>query len=148
MSSVTIDRSSLSLSDLVIDEALDATYVLLRGSRLRRPATTWRKGGPPDSQDVHGSEFTSAVKEQTEIPLRVMVQADTSAALDAAIDELDEALSQFTFPVTVDLDGVVKVWDASPAPWAPEPDLEEYAAMLQHFDVLTISVPVYPIPGT
>lgn len=144
MSSVTIDRSSLSLADLVIDEAMDGTYVLLLGSRLRRPGTIWRKSAMPDSNDVHGTEFLTAVKEQADIPLKVMVQADTSAALDTAIDELDDALSQFTYPVTVDLDGVEKVWDASPAPWSPD-DLEEYQAVLQHFDVLTVTLPVYPI---
>jgi len=148
MSSVTIDRSSLSLSDLVIDEALNATYVLLLGSRLRRPAVTWRKTAAPNSVDVHGTEFIAAVKENTDYPFRVMVQANTTADLDAAIDELDEALSQFAYPVTVDLGGVLKVWAASPAPWAPESDLAEAQAVAAFFEVLTVTIPVYPIPGT
>lgn len=148
MSSVTIDRSSLSLSDLVIEESSDATYVLLLGSRLRRPGVTWRKTPAPDSADVHGTEYVAAVKEETNIPLRVLVQADTAAALDDAIDELDAALGQFAYPVTVDLVGGARVWDASPAPWSPEPDLAEYQASAQFFDVLTITIPVYPIPGS
>lgn len=144
MTSVTIDRSSLSLSDLVISDAFDATYQLLRDG-LGRPAITWRMTAAPDSVDVHGTEYLAAVKEQTSLPLKVMVQAASTGALDTAVTALEDALSQFTFPVTQDIDGVTKVWSASPASYGADSGQVVHARVLQHFEVMVITIPIYPI---
>lgn len=145
MTSVALDRSSLSLSDLVIDDDTTATYVLLKDG-LGRPGITWRLGAMPDSADVHGTEYVSAVKEQTSLPLRVMVQAASSAALDVAVTALEDALSQFTYPVTVDVDGVARVWSGAPAAWSTESGVQ-HAYVAGFFDVLLVTIPVYPVPG-
>lgn len=145
--SVTLDCSSISATDIVLDSALDATYVLLLEG-LGRPAITWRLAAAPDSADVHGTEYVGAAKEQTTLPLKVMIQADTYANLDAAITALEEALSQFTYTATVEVDGVTKVWDCAPAAWSASSGLIESNMVDQTFDVYTITIPVYPIPGS
>lgn len=143
--SVTIDRSSLSEADLTIADS--GTYCLTEKG-LGRPGITWRKATAPDSADVHGSEYFAAVKEQTSLPLEVAILADSSAELEAAIDELTDALSQFTYTVTVTVGGVSKVWDAGPADWSAASGLVEFSKANRFFDVLKVTIPIYPIPGS
>lgn len=147
--SVSIDRTSLSLPALVIvsaDTNPTATYVLT-ASGLGRPAITWRETKMPDSPNIAGSELLNAVKEQASLPLEVLVQSDTAANLDAAVQALADAVWQFSYDVTVTIDGVVKVWSCTPAGFAPSSGNEEAAKWLQRVDVLAITIPVYPNPG-
>lgn len=142
---VSIDRSDLSLAALVISGDGSGTYSLTdRG--LGRPAITPRITNMPDSRDVEGSEILSAVKEQTALPLEVLVQATSTAALDAAIDALDAALWQLQYDVTVTIDGVAKVWHCTPAAWAVSSGVVEYARAAQFVEVLTITIPCKPTP--
>lgn len=141
---VSIDRSSLSLAALVIDDTTAAPYMLM-GDGLGRPAITWRLLPMPDSNDVHGTEYVAAVKEQSGLPLRVMVKADTAAALDSAVTALEDALSQFTYSVTVTVAGVSKVWSCSPASYGLDVGQVEFWKVQQNYEVLTITIPVYPI---
>lgn len=142
--SVTINCSSISAPNIVISDALDATYELVREG-LGRPAITWRKTAAPDSADVHGTEYVAAVKEQTTLPLKVMIQAASSAALNTALNALEAALSQFSYTATVTVDGVTKVWSCGPAAYGSESGLIEHAKVLAHYDLWTITIPVYPI---
>lgn len=144
---VTLDCSSIPASDVVLNSATSATYVLLQEG-LSRPAITWRLTPAPDSADVHGTEYVAAAKEQTTLPLKVMIQAASSAALDAAISDLEDALSQFTYTATVVVDGVTKVWSCAPAAYSPTSGLIDSNFVDGHFDVYTITIPVYPIPGS
>lgn len=141
---VSIDRSSLpgALSPLVIADD-GATYQIGQDG-LGRPARSWRTTNMPDSADVHGSEPIAAVLEQTSIPLEVIVKAASSAALNTAVEALFDALSQFTYKVTVTVDGVAKTWSASPAPIAPKAPTGP-SQVAQFFEVFTVTVPVYPI---
>lgn len=145
---VSIDRTSLALPPLLIADAGDlaATYVLT-GSGLGRPAITWRETRAPEHPDMHGSLLLRAVKEQSSLPLEVIVQADTAADLDAAVQALADAVWQFSYNITVTIDGGAKVWAATPAALAPSSGNEDAAKWLLHVDVLTITIPVYPIPG-
>ena len=146
MSTVTValDRTSLpgSLAPLAITDD-GATYQIGQDG-LGRPGRTWRMGSMPDSQDVHGTEYVSAVLEQTSVPLEVIVKAASSAALDAAVDALFDALSQFAYTVTVTVDGVAKSWSASPAMVTPKAPTGP-AQVAQFFEVFTITIPVYPV---
>lgn len=139
---VSIDRTSLSLSALSITDD-GATYQISQDG-LSRPGVTWRMAAVPNSADTHGTEYVAAAKEQTSIPLEVIVKAASSAALNTAVEALLDALSQFSFDVTVTVDGVAKTWAASPASWAPKAAAGP-AQVAQHFEVLTVSIPVYPI---
>lgn len=141
---VSIDRSSLSLAALTIDDTTAAPYMLMVDG-LGRPAITWRLTSMPDSADAHGTEYIAAVKEQSSLPLRVMVRAGTSAALNTAVTDLEDALSQFSYTVTVTVDGVAKTWSCSPAAYGIDGSQVDYFKVVQHYEVLTITVPVYPI---
>src|SRR5690349_9080579 len=100
LASVTIDRSSLSLSDLVIDSEGFSTYYI-ETSGLGRPAQTPRETLATASPFVNGQSRTTVVYEETTLVLQVRVQASSSAALDTAIVALEAALKQFTYSVTV-----------------------------------------------
>lgn len=141
---VSIDRSALSLSPLVIADD-GATYRLTERG-LGRPGVTWRMGAMPDSADVHGTEYISAAKEQSSLPLEVAVTASTTSALSAAVVALEAAVSQFSYDVTVTVDGVGRTWSCGPASYASANGAFDAGMVAAHFDVLSITIPVYPIP--
>lgn len=139
---VSIDRTSLTLSALAITD--DGATYQLKQDGLTRPAITWRLTSVPDSINIHGTEYIGVAKEQTSIPLEVIVKSTTSSALNTAVVALETALSQFTYTVTVTVDGVAKVWTAGPASWSfPMPTGPSDVA--QFFTLMTVSIPVYPI---
>src|SRR5690349_11923378 len=140
--SVSLDRSSLSLAALVAADD-GATYQIAQDG-LGDPGITWRKLTMPDSNDVHGSEYVAAVKEQSSIPLTIIVKASSSAALKTARDALFDALSQFAYTVTVTVDGVAEAWAAGPADWSRSTTVQP-GQVAQFFTVLTITIPVYPV---
>jgi hypothetical protein len=144
MSTVTvaIDRASLSLSALTI--ANDGATYQIGMDGLSRPGRTWRITSAPDSADVHGSVPIAAALEQTSIPLEVIVKSTSSSALNTAVDALFAALSQFIYPVTVTVDGVAKVWSASPATVTPKAATGP-AQVAQFFEVFTVTIPIYPV---
>lgn len=144
--SVSVDRTSLSLSALSIADVVSGTY-LLQKDGLGRPATMQRLTSMPDSADVHGTEYIAAAKEESSFVLKVIVQASTSSALDTAITALQDALSQFAYDITVTVGGVAKVWHASPASWSFGDGYVVDAMVLQHFELMTFTIPVYPIPS-
>lgn len=144
--SVSIDRTALSMSALTISGDGTGTYSLT-AKGLGRPAITARSTWFPDSPDVHGSRLRSAVKEQSSLPLEVVVQAASASALDAAVTALSDALWQFSFTTTVTVDGVSKVWTCSPASWAVASGVVEVSHAAAFLEVLTITIPVYPIPS-
>lgn len=147
--SVSIDRTSLSLSPLVIVGPGDAsTTYLLTKNGLGRPGVTQRLTYMPDSPYIHGSELLAAAQEQSSLPLEIVVQAATASALDAAVQALADAVFQFSYTVTVTpASGVSKTWACDPAALAPSSGGEIDAAWLQFVDVLKVTIPVYPIPS-
>lgn len=99
----------------------------------------------PDSPDIHGTEYTSAAKEESSLPLEVKVFAASTAALNTACNALESALSQFEYTATVTEDGVSKVWSCAPADWSTgSVDAGESAAFLRTY---TITIPVFPVPA-
>jgi hypothetical protein len=145
--SISIGRTSLSLSALSVADDIAGTYVL-RKDGLGRPGVTWRLTPMPNSVDVHGAEYIAAVKDETTLVLGVIIQSDSSADLDTAINALLDAVSQFSYTVTVTVDGVGKVWTAAPASWAFDGGYVNDAMVLQHVNMVTLTIPVYPIPGS
>lgn len=137
--SVSIDRTSLSLSALVIADD-GATYQLGKDG-LGEPNMTWRITSMPDSNDIHGSEPVTAVKEATSLPLTVIVKAASSAALKTATTALTDALSQFAYTATVTVDGQSDVWQCSPASWARSNAVQP-GEVAQFFKVLTVTIPL------
>lgn len=140
--SVSIARTSLSLSPLVLAD--DGTTYRITEDGIGRPGRTWRLGQMPDSADTHGTEYISAALEQTNLPLKVLVQAASSAALEAALDDLEDALGQFAYETTVTIDGAARTWTCGPASSQASIDSGQVAA---HLSEVTITIPVYPIAG-
>lgn len=140
--SITITRTALSLADLVINDT-SATYRLTPDG-LGDPGMTWRLTSMPDSADVHGTEYIAAVLEQSSLPLKVLVMGADAAAVRTARNALTAALSQFDYSITVTVDGQAQTWDCSPASWSLA-DGVQYAMVAARLEVMTITVPVYPI---
>lgn len=142
---VTIDRSGLSLSDLVIDSSLTATYTLAEGG-LGRIGIAQRETFADDSAWVDGRMRVAVVKEESALPLVVRVQASTSSALDTAVVALETALCQFTYTVTMVVDGVSKVWTAYPAAIGGADDGLIHPWQVEaHYADLSIRIPLYPV---
>lgn len=139
--SVTFDRTSLSLGALVINDS-SSTYRLTPDG-LGDPAMTWRLQQMPDSEAIHGTEYTAASLQQSSLELEVIVMGTSAANLRVNRDALTAALSQFTYDVTVTVDGVSDAWSCAPGSWAAGQVRHEMAAAL--LQILKVSIPVYPV---
>lgn len=144
IATVSIDRSSLpgSLSPLTITDD-GATYRLTLDG-LGAPGYTMRETLMPNSADVRGSELIAAVPERTSLPLEVVVMAASSSALATAVTALRDAVWQFSYPMTVTVDGVSETWaGCGPAAWALSNDKVDHSHVAQFFRVFTIVIPLY-----
>ena len=144
LATVSIDRTSLSLSALVIDSEGFGTYYIDKAG-LGRPGRTPRETLAAASPFVHGNLRTAVVWDEATLPLTVRVQSDSSADLATAVGALEAALSQFVYTVTVTVDGVARAWTAYPATWNTTDALVDVERVRNHFEDLAISIPVYPL---
>lgn len=140
----TIDRAGLALPDLVVRGKGDGPYTLRAGFQI--PAGVWRRTFAT-APYVHGRLLTGAVLEQAEIPMPVRAQAATPQQLHQLVVDLVEAISQFTYTLTLDLDGVVTTWSCEPADYAPGGDVYYRAHTSDYRQHVQLTVPVYPISG-
>jgi hypothetical protein len=140
---LTLGRDSLDLPALVITGAPPAGGAGFRVDTLTRPARVWERERAA-SQWVHGAVQTRATLEVASFGLTVHAQAASAAALDALRDELDDALSQWTFPLTVNESGVSKVYDCDCA----DVSWQDYDSGMAdaHLSTATVTVPCYPLP--
>ena len=141
MISVVISRTP---SNLTIDTTPLSDFWLPENG-LARPPRGWRRRYADDGL-YHGSLLTQATLEQTTLPMRVNVHAASTAALEALQEELEDAVSQFTYTTTVTIDGVAKIWNSDPADlaWGDVDSGEVKAFLVQ----AALTIPVYPIAGT
>lgn len=140
----SVDRSGLSLSDLVIDSDTGSTYRFADGGLGRRGIAP-RETFADDSPWINGRFRTSVVMEESQLPGIVLVQAASTSALETAITALETALTQFTYTVTEVKDGVTKVFTAYPATIGAADGIATYDNVAQHFQLLSISIPIYPV---
>lgn len=143
---ITIGRDSLAKPGLVITGARAASPsgLWVPQGGYQEPTFEPRLTYAPDSAYVGGSQLLAAVLGQGTLPLAVRAARATEAAVATLKVELEEALAQFTYPVTVELDGVTQTWEADytwPA-WAPR----EPWMRAQHGERATLAIPVAP-PG-
>ena len=143
MISVVISRDG---TDLTIPDAMPSAGMWIPEDGLGRPGRGWRRAYADESPLYHGSLLTSAVLEQTTLPLSVYCKAATTAALEAYQDELEDALAQFVYTATVTVDAVPKAWRCDPADitWGDVDSGEVRAKIVR----AGITIPVYPIAGT
>lgn len=143
---LTIDRASLTLPSLVATGSRDTTTsgFWIPEEGVGEPEFEPRYSYAPDSVWIPGRSLLAVVLEQGTLPLRINAKADTAVALAAKRRELEAALSQFVYPVTLDIDGATQTWSADFAwpKWA-----SQHAADRDSFIArATVIIPVNP-PG-
>lgn len=112
MIELSIDRASLSLPPLVITGNPFAGSLHLPEDGATWPAFDTRRTYAPDSAYVGGRTLLAAVREAAEIPLTIYAHATTGALLAAAKAELEAAIAQWSYTLTLTVDSVAHVYAA------------------------------------
>jgi hypothetical protein len=139
VATLTIARTSMSMADLVIDpDWTSGMWVASVGD----PDFAFRYTYAPDSAYVAGSVLLAAVLQQSALTAVVYVSASTGTALQALKDEVAAAVSQFTYSLSLTVDGVTTTWSADPTwPQWGEVDSGMVAARMAR---AVLSIPVNP----
>ena len=140
----SIDRTSLSLSDLVIDSTPTSTYTFADGG-VGRVGITRRDTFATDSPFVDGRMRTASVKEESSLAGIVIVQGASWSAVDTSVTALQTALDQFVYTVTDVRSGVSKVWTAYPASVGAVDGVVTVDNVSQFYTVVSIGIPVDPV---
>lgn len=116
MLTITIDRTGLALDPLIIGDSPDGSGVGLwiPAGGYVSPDFTARLTYAPDSAYVAGRALLAATLEAATLPLVIIVEGSSQADMAARKAELAAALFQFSYTVTVDLDGNSETWSADP----------------------------------
>ena len=115
MLSVTFDRASLELPDLVITSDPFAGDFWLPEDGLGEVVEDLRRTYAPDSSYAGGRMLLAAVPEASEVPLAIYAQGDTTAEVAAAKAVLKAAAGQWDYDLTVTVDGVSTTYRAEPS---------------------------------
>lgn len=119
---VSINRTSLSLSPLVITGDPFAGRWHLPEEGLVWPVFETRREYAPDSAYVGGKSLLAAVRDATEIALTVYAHGTSGADLAASKAELESALAQWSYGLTLTVDSVAYTYQAEVLlglPWGP-----------------------------
>ena len=139
--SVSFDRTALSLSPLVVAGYSSTATYFLPSDGITWPAFTMRRTYAPDG-DIAGKQLLSAVPDEGSVQLAIYVQSDTTADLRTAMDALDAAATQWAYDLTVTVDGVARTYQADPEyPQWGQVDAGMVRAFMSH---ATITIPVNP----
>ena len=142
MFSLTISRTSLSLADLVIGNDPTSGFWLPEEG-LEEPDQEWRVNYMPDHPDVHGKEKLSAVMEHSAIPAVIYTKAADAATLAAQKAALAGALGQWSYTVTLNLDGALYAYSADPC--GPRWGAVDSGMVRARIAKASVVIPVYPI---
>lgn len=126
---VTFDRTSLSLADLVVSNTPASSGIIIES--YARPNFDFRKRYAPDADGIPGSVLLVAALEADTLPLTVNIRAASSAALETLKAEYAAALGQFIYELTLTEDGITTTYDAecSSPRWVTDEGLQTaYAA--------------------
>jgi len=107
--SLTISRDG---ADLVITNNPTGTDFWV--DTVVSPQFSIRATYAPASAYVAGNKLLAAVLDASVLPLVVYAQAASSSALATLQAELEAAVSQFSYTVTLTVDGVARSWQADP----------------------------------
>jgi len=138
---VSIDRSSLSLSALAIASTYQ-TGLYLADQGLGRPAKTWVRNYAT-ARDWNGAVPVDARLDQSSVALSIYIQGTSTSDLESRYAALEAALYQFTYNLTVTVDGTAKVWAAEAADITPAG--YDVSFTLQYLQLVAVTIPVYPI---
>ena len=143
MTTLIIDRTSLSLSPLVIHASPFAGALYLPEDGVTWPAFTARRTYAPDSAYESGRTLLAAVQDASELPVTVYAHATTTVALNAAKAELEAALAQWSYDITLTVDSVAHVYNAEivlGVPWGPI----DSGMVAAHMARSSFSIPLNP----
>lgn len=140
---LTLGRASLGLPDLVVDGTAPASegYFIGAGG-LAEPTFDVRSTYAPDSAYTPGSQLLAATLQASTLPVVVVVQANSTAALTTLKAALAQAAFQFAYTVTLTVNGTAQVFDAGPC-WPAWSGLTS-ALVDAHMVRATLAIPVQP----
>lgn len=129
-------------SDFVASNAPGSAF-LIPEKGLAWPNFDVRLANAPDSDDVPGSLALSATLGQGTLPLTINVHGTSTADLQTKRRALEAAFSQFTYTLTITVDGEDETYTASMA-W-PKWGAIDSGMVSEHMAVATLTVPVNPM---
>lgn len=122
MIEVSIDRASLALTPLVITGNPFASGLHIPEDAITWPHFDTRREYAPDSKWASGRTLLAAVQDAAELPLTIYAHGADGAALAASKAELEAALAQWSYSLTLTVDSVAHVYNAEivlGVPWGP-----------------------------
>lgn len=139
---ITISRDG---ADLVLSGTIDANA--LGVTNYQEPPRQARVEYAPDSRYVHGSEALSATYQQSFLSFDVVTdQAATEAASRTSLAELLAAIGQFSYTVTVVVDGApAETWACDTGSMVPVGN-RTLMDLEHHNPVWSVQIPCKPIP--
>lgn len=143
--SVSIDRSSMvgDLDPLVITNNPHGTTLHLPEDFAVWPAFETRRTYAPDSGYEAGRTLLAAVQDAAELSLTVYAHGASGALLAAAKAELEAALAQWSYDLTLTVDSVAHVYHAEillGVPWGAI----DSGMVAAHLARTSFSIPLNP----
>ncbi|HWU23093.1 MAG TPA: hypothetical protein VN088_16265 [Nocardioides sp.] len=144
--SVTIDRSALSLPSLIIGGTQTSQGIYLASDGLTAVSRTFSRL-IAQSPDFHGGVAYSATLEPSALPMHVYAASSTTAGVKALLDSLTQAVqAQWSYDVTVAVDGTTQTWSCSPGDVTPDPWTAPFVDA--HVLGISLSLPIdIPVPS-
>lgn len=142
MISVAFDRSSLTLATLTVTEDFTATYWI--SNEVEWPRFSRRKTTAPPSPYLNGRTLLAKVADMGTLPLTVYAQGATTSALETAKTALQTCVDQWTYDLTLTVDGVARAYVAEcvddDISWGPI----DAPLVRAHFARGSFVIPLYP----
>lgn len=98
---------------------------------------------------VHGETLVSARKGMQTVPMGIRVKGTSQAVLDSQINEVLLTFEQFSYTMSVSIDGVSRSWQCWPADYSVgETGLWQPFHFMSLQQEITLSIPRHPVPAT
>lgn len=137
---------TFSDSDVEITGDYDDTGYQLADGGLQMPAKTARIRYATDSEFAHGSVALASSWQQSFLALRVIVDGASETDLATKLADLEEAIGQFSYTVTVTRGDQTTQWAADQGSMQVEQARTFYLDD-DFTEVWVVTIPVYPIPS-
>lgn len=143
--SVTFDRTSLSLGDLVAGAPSSSSDYWLPSAGISWPKFSRRKTRAPAPPHIAGDgALLARVAGMGLFPLTVYATGDTTAEVETAKAALQAAVDQWTYDLTLEVDGVSQSFTAE----CVEDEIDwgeiDSGMVRAHICRGTVNIPLYP----
>lgn len=142
MFSVSFDRTALSLSALTITETRGSFWIPEDGSDW--PRFGRRKEYAPNVRYLGGRTLLARVSDVGTLPLTVYATAASGSALDALKAQLQAAVDQWAYDLTLTIDGVAATYTAECVDDDVAWGAIDSGMVKAHVARGTFAVPLYP----